>query len=264
MPKPPSLSLVIPMFNEEENIEHALACAIDALARHCGDDWEIVVVDDASEDRSAAIVARESAAEPRIRLLRHPVNRKLGGDAQDRLRRRPQGPRPLHGRRPAVRPRRDRPRHPGDEGDAGRPDRRLPPRPHRRGAPPHDLLLSLQLPDRPPLRLASPGHQLLLQADPPRGAGGDRAEVRGLADRRRADRQGEEPRLRDPAARPRLLPAHPRQIDALLARGHPQDPPRAGDALPRDAPPAPPRPAGRHRPEAEPVPSPSRLPTPGH
>ncbi|HEY0558198.1 MAG TPA: glycosyltransferase family 2 protein [Thermoanaerobaculia bacterium] len=78
MPKPPSLSLVIPMFNEEENIEHALACAIGALARHCGEDWEIVVVDDASEDRSAAIVEREAATEPRIRLLRHPVNRKLG------------------------------------------------------------------------------------------------------------------------------------------------------------------------------------------
>jgi len=78
MPKQPSLSLVIPMFNEEENIEHALACAIGALARHCGEDWEIVVVDDASEDRSAAIVEREAAAEPRIRLLRHPVNRKLG------------------------------------------------------------------------------------------------------------------------------------------------------------------------------------------
>jgi glycosyltransferase involved in cell wall biosynthesis len=74
----PSLSLVIPMFNEEESIEHALACATDALNRHCGEDWEIVVVDDASEDRSAAIVQREMAAEPRIRLLRHPVNRRLG------------------------------------------------------------------------------------------------------------------------------------------------------------------------------------------
>jgi glycosyltransferase involved in cell wall biosynthesis len=74
----PSLSLVIPMFNEEESIEHAIACAIEALTRHCGEDWEIVVVDDASKDRSAEIVAREAAAEPRIRLLRHPVNRKLG------------------------------------------------------------------------------------------------------------------------------------------------------------------------------------------
>jgi glycosyltransferase involved in cell wall biosynthesis len=77
MPYRPSVSLVIPMFNEEENIEHALACAIDALERYSGD-WEIVVVDDASTDRSAGIVARESAAEPRIRMLRHSENRKLG------------------------------------------------------------------------------------------------------------------------------------------------------------------------------------------
>ena len=31
----------------------------------------------------------------------------------------------------------------------------------------------------------------------------------------------------DPAARPRLLPAHPRDLDALLAGRHPQDLPRA-------------------------------------
>jgi len=73
----PSVSLVIPMFNEELNIEHALACAIEALGRYSSD-WEIVVVDDASTDRSAEIVAREIAAEPRIRMVRHPVNRKLG------------------------------------------------------------------------------------------------------------------------------------------------------------------------------------------
>lgn len=77
MRKQPSVSLVIPMFNEELNIEHALACAIEALDRYSGD-WEILVVDDASTDRSAEIVARESAAEPRIRMVRHPVNRKLG------------------------------------------------------------------------------------------------------------------------------------------------------------------------------------------
>ncbi len=37
-----------------------------------------MVVDDASQDRSAELVARESAAEPRIRMVRHEVNRKLG------------------------------------------------------------------------------------------------------------------------------------------------------------------------------------------
>jgi glycosyltransferase involved in cell wall biosynthesis len=73
----PSVSLVIPMFNEEENIEHAIDYAVDALERHAGD-YEILVVDDASEDRSPEIVERLAAANPRIRMLRHAVNRKLG------------------------------------------------------------------------------------------------------------------------------------------------------------------------------------------
>src|SRR3954468_23312031 len=78
MRHPLSVSLVIPMFNEEENIEHALACAVEALERYSPEDYEIVVVDDASQDRSAELVARESRANPRIRMLRHAVNCKLG------------------------------------------------------------------------------------------------------------------------------------------------------------------------------------------
>lgn len=74
---PRSVSVVIPMFNEEESIEHAVACAVSALAPHVAD-YEIVVVDDASTDASAAIVQRLSAANPRVRLVRHEVNRKLG------------------------------------------------------------------------------------------------------------------------------------------------------------------------------------------
>lgn len=73
----PTVSLVIPMFNEEENIEHAIACAVDSLERHAGG-FEIVVVDDASLDHSAELVRRLSAADPRIRLVQHAVNRKLG------------------------------------------------------------------------------------------------------------------------------------------------------------------------------------------
>jgi glycosyltransferase involved in cell wall biosynthesis len=73
----PSVSLVIPMFNEEENIEHAIDYAVDALERHAGD-YEILVVDDASQDRSPEIVERLAAANPRIRMLRHAENRKLG------------------------------------------------------------------------------------------------------------------------------------------------------------------------------------------
>ena len=74
----PSISLVIPMFNEEANIEHALLWAVDALERHAGD-YEVVVVDDASTDASSELAARAAQANPRIRVIRHEVNRKLGG-----------------------------------------------------------------------------------------------------------------------------------------------------------------------------------------
>jgi glycosyltransferase involved in cell wall biosynthesis len=73
-----SVSLVIPMFNEEENIEHAIACGVSALELH-GGDYEIIVVDDASTDGSPGIVRRLAADNPRIRMVSHTVNRKLGG-----------------------------------------------------------------------------------------------------------------------------------------------------------------------------------------
>jgi glycosyltransferase involved in cell wall biosynthesis len=75
---PPSVSLVIPMYNEELNIEHAIAAGVEALQKYT-DDYEIVIVDDASTDDSPAMVAKEAAANPRIRVFRNEKNRKLGG-----------------------------------------------------------------------------------------------------------------------------------------------------------------------------------------
>ena len=74
----PSVSLVIPMFNEELNIEHAVSAAVDALTKY-SDDYEIIIVDDASTDDSPAMVARMAEENPRLRVLRHAKNRKLGG-----------------------------------------------------------------------------------------------------------------------------------------------------------------------------------------
>ena len=73
----PAISLVIPMFNEEANIEHAIAYAVDALAQHSRH-YEIVIVDDASTDDSPELVRRAIAGNPRIRLIRHEFNQKLG------------------------------------------------------------------------------------------------------------------------------------------------------------------------------------------
>jgi glycosyltransferase involved in cell wall biosynthesis len=74
----PTVSLVIPMYNEELNIEHAIAAAVDALERHAGG-YEIIVVDDASTDTSPEIVRRLIAQNANIRTIRHEKNRKLGG-----------------------------------------------------------------------------------------------------------------------------------------------------------------------------------------
>ena len=70
------------MYNEEDNIEHAIAVATDALTQ-VAREHEIIVVDDASTDRSGQIVRRLSAADPRIRVVGHERNEKLGGSLRD-------------------------------------------------------------------------------------------------------------------------------------------------------------------------------------
>ena len=73
----PTISLVIPMFNEEANIDHAIAYAVDALSQHARE-YEIVIVDDASTDESPEIVRRATSGNPHIRLISHDFNQKLG------------------------------------------------------------------------------------------------------------------------------------------------------------------------------------------
>jgi glycosyltransferase involved in cell wall biosynthesis len=73
----PSVSLVIPMYNEELNIEHAVSASIESLRKYARE-YEIIIVDDASTDASARIAGRLAAENPGIRLVRHDRNRKLG------------------------------------------------------------------------------------------------------------------------------------------------------------------------------------------
>jgi glycosyltransferase involved in cell wall biosynthesis len=72
-----SISLVLPAYNEAENIEPMVAEAVPALAANAAD-WEIVVVDDGSADETAAVTRRVSEREPRVRLVQHAVNRGFG------------------------------------------------------------------------------------------------------------------------------------------------------------------------------------------
>jgi dolichyl-phosphate beta-glucosyltransferase len=73
---PPSLSIVIPVLNEEEEIVRILSGARAMLEERAGD-WEILVVDNASQDATAQRLA-PFLADSRIRLLRNETNRGKG------------------------------------------------------------------------------------------------------------------------------------------------------------------------------------------
>jgi glycosyltransferase involved in cell wall biosynthesis len=71
------ISAVMPAYNEEANLEQSvsrMATALEASARG----FEIIVVDDGSQDGSAALLERLKAAHPNLRVVRHPVNRGYG------------------------------------------------------------------------------------------------------------------------------------------------------------------------------------------
>jgi glycosyltransferase involved in cell wall biosynthesis len=81
MPEPdtPYISLVLPAYNEEENLPVAVAQALPHL-RSISPAWEVVVVNDASTDRTAE-VAKHLAAEHsgRVVPVHHRHNLGLGG-----------------------------------------------------------------------------------------------------------------------------------------------------------------------------------------
>lgn len=65
----PELSVVVPVFNERDNIPPLLAEIAAALRGRA--DFEIVYVDDCSKDDSLAVLAAEQAKYPELRVLRH-------------------------------------------------------------------------------------------------------------------------------------------------------------------------------------------------
>jgi glycosyltransferase involved in cell wall biosynthesis len=80
-----SLTVFFPFYNEEANIERVTGAAVETLVR-LGLDWEIILVDDGSRDRTGELADRLAAGNPRIRAIHHRPNRGYGGALQSGFR----------------------------------------------------------------------------------------------------------------------------------------------------------------------------------
>jgi glycosyltransferase involved in cell wall biosynthesis len=78
-----SLTIFYPMWNEEATIERAVEAAFEAgdqlVANGEVGRYDVLVIDDASTDATGAIADALAAADPRVSVVHHPTNRKLGG-----------------------------------------------------------------------------------------------------------------------------------------------------------------------------------------
>ncbi len=72
------ISVVIPAYNEEIVLEESAWAVYKVLMQLSPLDWEIVLVDDGSPDRTAQVAARLAEEDPHFRLIRHEQNQGKG------------------------------------------------------------------------------------------------------------------------------------------------------------------------------------------
>jgi glycosyltransferase involved in cell wall biosynthesis len=85
-----NLTFFFPMWNEEEmilrTVEAAMETGDDLVASGDIGGYEVLIVDDASTDGTGKIADELAAADPRVRVVHHAENRKLGGSVRTGLR----------------------------------------------------------------------------------------------------------------------------------------------------------------------------------
>ncbi|MCL4535243.1 MAG: glycosyltransferase family 2 protein [Bacteroidetes bacterium] len=73
----PSISVVLPAYNEEANVARTVGMAVQ-VAESLNADYEVIVVDDGSRDRTAEVTQGLASQNPRVRLVQHAVNQGYG------------------------------------------------------------------------------------------------------------------------------------------------------------------------------------------
>jgi glycosyltransferase involved in cell wall biosynthesis len=70
---PPLVSIILPTYNGSRYLREAIDSCLAQTYRN----WELIIVDDSSHDATPEIIAEYVARDPRIRSIRHQINKKL-------------------------------------------------------------------------------------------------------------------------------------------------------------------------------------------
>jgi glycosyltransferase involved in cell wall biosynthesis len=84
-PAPDSLSVFFPFHNEEDNIQSVYESARTVL-NATGVDYEIILVDDGSKDKTGQLADAIAAADPRVRVVHHAAKSGYGAALQSGFR----------------------------------------------------------------------------------------------------------------------------------------------------------------------------------
>jgi glycosyltransferase involved in cell wall biosynthesis len=82
---PVSISVFFPCYNEEGNVENTVRKALAVLEK-LYTDYEVIIVNDGSKDRTGEIADRLAVENPHIKAVHHAKNRGYGGAVQSGIR----------------------------------------------------------------------------------------------------------------------------------------------------------------------------------
>lgn len=75
--KVPELSIFFPFWNEQDNVEKVVLNAI-SVAQKVAEQWEIIMVDDGSSDKTLEVCQQIVKKDPHLRVISHQPNRGYG------------------------------------------------------------------------------------------------------------------------------------------------------------------------------------------